>query len=341
MLQGVDRADAEQVVDEAARPRAADGAADATGPDAVGDVRHREEVGGHAGLSDDVQLVLEAIACHSGSSHPAGFLRSAGGRAVAAVQDRVLAAFPEFLLGLVRVAVRLRQVVSADAQVTGRIQDASFGELGGGLEEAVFPAVHRGGDALGDRRHVGGTGEVRPAVVRLELGRAERDQVPGRVKHLGGQAVGRVQVPDGVGQHGLRPGFRGEVRHPRGADGALAVQVVDDLDGGVVLLTPAVQGFPGQVRAAGGDRLADVAGRAEQDHQAVRVLGDQVLGHGRVLLIACAGCRVGRRMGFGNEAAQRGPSPAAGREQRHPARWFSWGFCGYLGVAPGRRRAAA
>jgi len=77
MLQRVDRADAEQVIDEAARARAADGAADAGAADAVRDVGHGEEVGGHAGVSDYVQLVLKAIAGRPGGSHPAGPRRPA------------------------------------------------------------------------------------------------------------------------------------------------------------------------------------------------------------------------------------------------------------------------
>ncbi len=57
------------------------------------------------------------------------------------------------------------------------------------------------------------------------------------------------------------------------------VQVIDDLDDGIhAEVPPAVEGVPGQVRAAGGDRLADVAGWAEQHDQAVRVLGDQLTG---------------------------------------------------------------
>src|ERR1700722_545451 len=55
------RADAEQVVDEAARPGAADGAADAGVPDPPGHVGDGEEVGGHPGPCDDVELVLQAV----------------------------------------------------------------------------------------------------------------------------------------------------------------------------------------------------------------------------------------------------------------------------------------
>ena len=94
-------------------------------------------------------------------------------------------------------------------------------------------AGHRRGDALGDGRHVVWAGEVGAAVVRDEPGRAERDQVARGVEHLGGQAVGRVQVADRVGEHGGGPGVAGELGQPGGAERRLVVQVVDDLDDGV------------------------------------------------------------------------------------------------------------
>jgi len=54
--------------------------------------------------------------------------------------------------------------------------------------------------------------------------------------------------------------------------------VIDDLDDGVHGPAPAVEGAPGLVPAAAGDRRADVAAGAEQHDEAGRVLGDEVLG---------------------------------------------------------------
>ena len=61
----------------------------------------------------------------------------------------------------------------------------------------------------------------------------------------------------------------------------MRLQVVHDLDGHLSVLAPAGQCPAGLVPATGGDRPAHVAGRAEKDDEAGRVLGDQVLGHGR------------------------------------------------------------
>src|SRR6202041_1712377 len=119
-----------QVVDEAAGARAADRAADAARADAVGHVRDREEVRGHAGRGDDVQLVLEAVAGVPRGARPAD--ARPGGRvrgAVAAAQDRVLAASAERPLLLGGGALRLGQMVGADAEILGRVEGAPAGQL--------------------------------------------------------------------------------------------------------------------------------------------------------------------------------------------------------------------
>ena len=119
--------------------------------------------------------------------------------------------------------------------------------------------------------------------------RAERDQVPRRVEDLGGEAVDRFQVPDGVGQHGGHAGAGGELRQPRRAERAVRLQVVHDLDGHLSVPAPAGQRPAGLVPAAGGDRPAHVAARAEEDDEPGRVLDDQVLGHGRGVVAVVAG----------------------------------------------------
>ena len=63
---------------------------------------------------------------------------------------------------------------------------------------------------------------------------------------------------------------------------------LDDLDDDVhAEVAPAVEGVPGLVEPAGGDRPADVARRAEQHDQAGRVLGDQVAGVGGDVVGRC------------------------------------------------------
>jgi hypothetical protein len=184
MLERVDRADAEQMVDEAARTRAPDGAADAGVPDPVRDVGHREEVGGHAGRGDDAKLVLEAIAGAPGGPRPAD--TRPGGLlcgAVAAVQDRVLTAVAERLLLLGRGAEGLGQVMGADAEVANWIKDTPGGQFrrgdeqpGGGPGRAwsAITTGHLRGDALGDLGHLGGAGQVGAAIMRKKPRRAER-----------------------------------------------------------------------------------------------------------------------------------------------------------------------
>ena len=176
-----------------------------------------------------------------------------------------------------------------------------------------------------------------------EPGRAERDQVARGVEHLGGRAVGRVQVPDRVGEDGGGPRVAGELGQPGRVGGGLVLQVVHDLDDGLAAQgAPAGQQPPRQVAAAGGDRLADVAGRAEQQDQPGRVLGDELGGDRGHVVVGRAGgpgrpaaaarrprgsrgtglgrAPRGRRgVGGGDQAAERRPALAADREQRHPA----------------------
>ena len=61
VFERVHLADADQVVDQAARPRAADRAADAHPPDHVGDAGDGDEVAGQPLALDDVQLGAEAV----------------------------------------------------------------------------------------------------------------------------------------------------------------------------------------------------------------------------------------------------------------------------------------
>ena len=318
MLERVDSADAEQVVDEAARARTADGAADAVVPYAAGDIGHREEVGGHPGLGDDVQLVVQAI-----TGRLLGFscaaARVASCRAVVAAGEGAEAAGVELVLFFTWGGA-FWQVVSADAEVAEGVEGALVGEFGGRAEHPgdgvrLVRGAHGCADAFGDRDHVGLAGQVGAAVLRDEPGRAERDQVTRGVEHLRGPAVGRVQVPDGVGEHGGCSRFRGELRHPRGAERPAQIQVVHYLDddiGGAV--PPFFEELPGEVRTAGGDRLADVAVRAEQDDEALGVFGDHVARDDGCIFPSYGG------VSSGHQAAQRRPAAAASREQRHPLR---------------------
>jgi hypothetical protein len=146
---------------------------------------------------------------------------------------------------VVRGALGLWQVPGADAEVARRVEEAPPGELIGLAEQQGGGACrarpcHRGGDPLRDGGHVFLAGKVGAAVVRYQPGRAERDEVPRGVEHLGGQAVERVQVADRVGKHGRGPAVAGELGQPGGAERRLVVQVIDDLDDGVHVLAPAV-----------------------------------------------------------------------------------------------------
>ena len=354
MLKRVDHADAEQVVDETARARAPDGAADAGVPDLVRDVGHREEVGGHAGLRDDVKLVIEAFAGVLRGPQAADAARAADGARcpVTALQDCVLAAVLQRFELVVRGASNhgafgLWQVPGADAEVAGRVEDAPPGEFlgfaeqqGGGAGRAR--ACHRRCDAFGGGRHVFLAGEVGAAVVRDEPGRAERYEAPRGVEHLDGQAVDRVQVANGVREHGRGPGVAGEFGEPGGAERRLAFQVIDDLDDGVhAEVPPAVEDAPGQVGTASGDRPPDVTGRAEQHDQAGRVLGDQLTGGCGNVVVGCSApagpCSLmhWRCMRGGHETAQRGPPLTANREQRNPAGQVAPAVGGVVPAVPG------
>jgi hypothetical protein len=115
------------------------------------------------------------------------------------------------------------------------------------------------------------------------------------------------------------------VQHPAGPEPVSRRLVVHDLDHRLGPLPPAGQCGRRQVGPPGGDRLAGVAGGAEQHDEAVGVRGDQVRRHHR-------GSPLAGLVGGGDQAAQRRPAPAAGGEHGHPAVAAS----GAPPAAPGR-----
>jgi len=120
--------------------------------------------------------------------------------------------------------------------------------------------------------------------------------VPRRVQHLGDQAVGWLQVPHGISQNGPGTLFLGKLRHAGGAmRAARRVEMVNDLDDDLAAeVAPPAEGMPREVRAAGGNGLANIAGGAQQEDEASGMPGDQ-LGRDR------GGSAGG--MGRGNQAA--------------------------------------
>ncbi len=131
----VDAGDAEQVVDQAARARAAGRAAHPHLADQVGDVADGEEVGRVAEPADQLQLVVEPLPDHG---H--------GARAVA-VADRALAPRPEQPVGLggagghpratPRGELELREVHLAQAEVAARVDGAPVGDRPGVGEQPL------------------------------------------------------------------------------------------------------------------------------------------------------------------------------------------------------------
>ena len=162
------------------------------------------------------------------------------------------------------------------------------------------------------------------AVVRLaaDLRRAKRDQVPGGVEDLGHGAVARGQVADGIGEDSGHVSLLGQLRHPgRAVRAAGRVEMVHDLDGDLhAEVPPVVQGAAGEVRAAGRDRLPDIAGRAEQEDEPHGVLGDEAGRHGRGDTVICGFTICGFTVSSGDEAAERRPALAALGQQRDAPR---------------------
>ena len=127
----VDTGDAEEVVDQAARPRPPRRAADPALADQVGDVGDGEEVRRVAEAADQLELVVETL--------PDALAR---GRAVA-VADRTLAAGAQHCVSLPlrapSTSLQLGEVHLAEAEVGARVEGAAVGHRAGAGEQPVRP----------------------------------------------------------------------------------------------------------------------------------------------------------------------------------------------------------
>ena len=329
----VDPGDAEQVVDQAARARAAGGAPDPEVADQVGDVADGEEVRGVAQHPDRLELVVEPL--------PDPLSR---GRAVTAA-DTGLAAHAEQPVGGAHGPVgagagreaELGQVDLAEAEVVTRVEGAPVGDRAGpgqqphrlavGVGEAALPT-----DLLGQLGHLLAGLEEPLGVAPIEMTAVERDQPPGGVEDIDGRGIASVGVAHGVGEHRAQPGPAGQRRGVGGVDGGagtpaalLSRQPVGDQLEQEVLggddVAPRRQGGHRLVVAATGDRGADRGGRTEQHHHVSPGQEGREQVEGRHRAAALAGQVDLRDQPADRRPPAAPPTGAAGvGQQRHPGR---------------------
>src|SRR5689334_22052454 len=127
MVGRVDGRDSQQVVDQAARPGTADGAADAGPGDEPGDIGNRQEVCGEPGGGDDAQFGGEALARR----------RPVPARPGEAAVHAILAPGTQ---QRERLTGDLGDEQLPDAEVGLDVQGAPRGETGGGGEQPGGPS---------------------------------------------------------------------------------------------------------------------------------------------------------------------------------------------------------
>ena len=267
----VDRGDAEQVVDQAARAGPAGCDPDPQPTDQGADLFHGQEVPGVAERADRAQLLLEPLLHRP---QPAG--RQAGvpatdpGFAVLA-QHRIRGA-----AGLHPQDVRLGQVHVAEPDIRTGVEPAPLSQaLGTGQQVAgVALVARRPGDLPGQTGHLLGGGQValRGDPVQMPVG--ERDQPTGRVQDVGGDRAVDRGIPDRVAEHHLNPAAAGQFEHPGGVPeagrGALRTLVADHLYRQAAQRhrgPPAGQHRPSDVQPTGQHGSAELRVRAEQNDQ--------------------------------------------------------------------------
>ena len=279
VLDRVDAADAEQVVDQAARARAAGRDPHVHVPDQVADRGHGEEVALVAELVDDVELVVEPLLdltpALAAARHPAYRLGDAGADPLAQHRwpgaGRRTARAPPARAGA---PTRCRGRRAGRARTGGPASAVSASSRCTSSWAWWLPPPRVGHDLLGGARHGGAVGQVALGGHPVEVADVEGDQPSGGVQDVGGGgAVGRG-VADGVGQDGGQADLAGQGQHPPGvlhAERTVRRAVVaDHLDRERALgqrLAPPGQDGTGQVRTPGQHRPPDLAGRAEQHRE--------------------------------------------------------------------------
>ena len=255
----VDTADAEEVVDEAARARPPGRDPHAAGPDEVGDLGDGEEVGRVAEGRDDAELLVEAVEDdlplglpHLGVSPPDG-----GSAALREDHHRVGARCDVEDLGL-------GEVDGPDAEVVSSLLGALLRDERGHRDEPVGAGPVAGGDLERGRVHRGGAREVAGVGDPVEVAGVEDDEPPGGVEEVDGAHLLGLGVAHRRGEHGGDAGGVGESEQaPRvraGPGGAVGAPVQDDLDGETVT---GQQRLPGREEVAGPVPTSDEGGTAD------------------------------------------------------------------------------
>ena len=190
----VDARDAQRVVDQAARPRAACRDADAEAPDVVDHPRDRQEVRREPELLDDAELVVETlphllVRDAVAPVHPRLAARAQFGERVV---DRVVST-SSTSGGPVDRACRdfeLGQVDLAEADVGVRVEPAADRQVARRPEEPGRPPSPRdAADLFGDADHLLATLEVALGVTPVDVAGVEGHEPAGGVQDVGDRGV--------------------------------------------------------------------------------------------------------------------------------------------------------
>ncbi len=275
VLERVDAADAHQVVDQAARPRAPGSDRDRPLAHQVAHLGDGEEVGRVPERRDGGELGVEPL----GHGAPVG-----GRRTRVPASDPRLAARAQHGVSLGAGAgepagdeVGLGQVHPADPEVTGGVEAAPVGDLLGAAQQragTVGPEAGSGRDAVRERGHLGGAGEVPGRGRAVQVPGAQRHQPARGVEDVGGRGAVGGGVPDRGAEHRGQTHLAGGTEHPgrvrQAPRGVVRTLVADHLDRERTereQVVPAGQHRPGDVGATSQERSAGLGRRPEQDRE--------------------------------------------------------------------------
>ena len=307
------------MVDQAAGTRSACGDPHPACADQRDDLGDGEEVAGEPQVRDGRQFILKSLERQPAIIGPRIPLR-----------HRRLAALPQQGICLrdrltrrhrsPQQHVELRHEHLAEAEVGCRVEGAVLGQpLGVGEQPPTIALTGRGGDLVGDLRHLLRILDEGLAVVRGDMPGGQRHQPPRRVEHIGHPCPGWLQITHGIGEddgqlllprpaeHGCRGG-RGMAM-----PASRAMRGDGDAEPGTEDRPPRTGRRRGPVRALCRDQSTDLGVGGQQCDDPLVMLAQHGPGQpGQTAL------GVVPHMRGGHQPAQGGPTGRIRCQQQHP-----------------------